>query len=213
MLSPLLYSLFTHDCVPVYGSKTIIKLADDTTVVGLIKDDDESAYRDEVQHLAVWCATNNLELNTQKTKEIVVDFRRTRSHAHTSIYINGSVVERVSKFLSINISDDLTWSLNTSSPRILVDFYRYTIEGWAASQCGIAIAPHQIAKHSSRWWKYAQRIIGTQLTTIENIYHKRCLGRARNIIKNASHPNHGLFTILPSGRRYRSLRSCTSRLR
>lgn len=45
------YSLFTHDCVPVYGSNTIIKFADDIMVVGLNKDDDESAYRDEVEHL------------------------------------------------------------------------------------------------------------------------------------------------------------------
>lgn len=83
MLSPLLCSLFTHDCIPVYGSNTIIKFADDITVICLIKDDDESAYTDEVEHLAVWCAANNLELNTQKTKEIIVDFRRARNHAHT----------------------------------------------------------------------------------------------------------------------------------
>ena len=39
------------------------------------------------------------------------------------------------------------------------------------------------------------------------------LGRMTNIIKDASHSNHGLFTLLPSGRRYRSLCSCASRLR
>ena len=36
VLSPLLYSLFTHDCVARYDSNTIINFADDTTVVGLI---------------------------------------------------------------------------------------------------------------------------------------------------------------------------------
>jgi hypothetical protein len=46
VLSPLLYYLFTHDCV------TIIKF-DDTTVVDLITDNDEKAYRDEVRDLAV----------------------------------------------------------------------------------------------------------------------------------------------------------------
>lgn len=238
VLSPLLYSLFTHDCVPVYGSNTIIKFADDTTVVGLIKDDDESAYRDEVQHLAVWCATNNLELNTQKTKEIIVDFRRSRSHAHTPIYINGAVVERVSsfKFLGVHISDDLTWSHNTSTlvkkaqqrlyflrslkkvhlnPRILVEFYRCTIESILTNCISVWYSNCSASdrKALQRVVKTAQRITGTQLTSIENIYHKRCLGRARNIIKDASHPNHGLFTLLPSGRRYRSLRSRTSRLR
>lgn len=69
VLSPLLYSLFTHDCITVYGSNSIIKFTDDTTVIGLIKDDNEKAYRDEVQHLVRWCATNNLELNIKKTKD------------------------------------------------------------------------------------------------------------------------------------------------
>ena len=36
VLSPLLYSLFTHDCVAMHVSNSIIKFADDTTVVGLI---------------------------------------------------------------------------------------------------------------------------------------------------------------------------------
>ena len=38
VLSPLLYSLFSHDCVAKHDSNTIIKFADDTTVVGLITD-------------------------------------------------------------------------------------------------------------------------------------------------------------------------------
>ena len=61
--------------------------------------------------------------------------------------------------------------------------------------------------------KTAQRITGAQLPSIQDIYHKRCLGRVRNIIKDVSHPSHSLFTPLPSSRRYRSLRSSTSRLR
>ncbi|KAJ8385612.1 hypothetical protein AAFF_G00184740 [Aldrovandia affinis] len=48
VLSPLLYSLFTHDCKPVHDSNIIVKFADDTTVVGLISNNDETAYREEV---------------------------------------------------------------------------------------------------------------------------------------------------------------------
>ena len=40
-ISTLLYSLFTHDCMAKHDSNTIIKFADDTTVVGLITDNDE----------------------------------------------------------------------------------------------------------------------------------------------------------------------------
>ena len=36
-----------------HDSNTIIKFADDTTVVGLIADNDETAFREEVRDLAV----------------------------------------------------------------------------------------------------------------------------------------------------------------
>ena len=36
VLSPLLYSLYTHDCTPAHHNNTIVKFADDTTVVGPI---------------------------------------------------------------------------------------------------------------------------------------------------------------------------------
>ena len=68
VLSPLLYSLFTHNCMARHDSNTIIKFADDTTVVGLINDNDETSYREEVRDLALWCQDNNLSLNVIKTK-------------------------------------------------------------------------------------------------------------------------------------------------
>ena len=55
-----------------HDSNTIIKFTDDTTVVGLITDNDETAYREEVRELAVWCQDNNLSLNVSKTKEMIV---------------------------------------------------------------------------------------------------------------------------------------------
>jgi len=44
VLIPLLYTLYTHDCTPTHLSNTIIKFADDTTVVGLISNGDEADY-------------------------------------------------------------------------------------------------------------------------------------------------------------------------
>ena len=69
MLSPL-QSLFTHDCMARHDSNIIIKFADDTTLVGLITDNDETAYREEVRDLTVWCKDYNLSLNVIKTKEM-----------------------------------------------------------------------------------------------------------------------------------------------
>ena len=95
--SPPLYSLFTHDCMARHDSNTIIKFANDTTVVGLITENNEIAYREEFRTLAVWCQDNNLFLNVIKTKEMIVDYRKKRAE-HTPILINGAVVEQVKKF-------------------------------------------------------------------------------------------------------------------
>ncbi|XP_064873187.1 uncharacterized protein LOC135571344 [Oncorhynchus nerka] len=91
VLSPLLNSLFNHDCVAKHDSNTIIKF-DDTTVVGLITYNDETAYREEVRGLAVWCQDNNLSLNVNKTKELLVDYM-TRRAEQAPTNIDGTEVE------------------------------------------------------------------------------------------------------------------------
>ena len=65
--------VFTHDCIVAHKTNTTIEFADHTTVVGLITDDDETAYREEVRNLAVWCQCNNLSLNVSHTKKMIVD--------------------------------------------------------------------------------------------------------------------------------------------
>ncbi len=65
-----------NDCPSKDPSVKLLKFVDDTTVIGLIKDRDEFAYRQEVMELAVWCSLNNLELNTLKTVEMILEFRR-----------------------------------------------------------------------------------------------------------------------------------------
>jgi hypothetical protein len=43
VLCPLLYSLFTHDCTAKHDSNTIMRFADDTTVVRLITNHAEAS--------------------------------------------------------------------------------------------------------------------------------------------------------------------------
>lgn len=67
VLSPVLY---TYNCTPSHGTNLIIKFADRTTVVALIRNN-ESTHRDEVQKLRAWCAVNDLELNHCKTTKLI----------------------------------------------------------------------------------------------------------------------------------------------
>ena len=45
--SPLLYSLYTNECISHSDSVKMITSADDTTLIGLISGDDDSAYRND----------------------------------------------------------------------------------------------------------------------------------------------------------------------
>ncbi|KAI5089711.1 gastrula zinc finger protein XlCGF28.1-like [Silurus meridionalis] len=237
VLSPILYSLFTSYCRPVNGSNSIIKFADDTSVIGLITNNDKTAYRKEIQHLATWCNDNNLLLNTSKTMELIVDFRKETRGTHDTTHINGMAVERLQFQVSgIYISADLSWAINTSSlvkkaPQrlfflrtlkknhlstdILVNFYRCAIESILTSRVTVWYGSCSVAERKAlqRVVKTAQRITETPSPSMENIQKKRCLRRAHSILKDFSHPVHRLFSVLPSGRRFRCLRTRTSRLK
>ncbi|KAI5618697.1 gastrula zinc finger protein XlCGF28.1-like [Silurus asotus] len=211
VLSPFLYSLFTSDYRPVNGSNSIIKFADDTTVIGLITNNDETAYREEIQHLVTWC--NNLLLNTFKTKKLIVDFGKETRDTHDTNHINGMAVEHVSsfKFLGIHISVDLSWAFNTSSlvkkahqrlfilrtlkknqlsSDILVNFYRCAIVSIPTSCVTVWYGSCSDAERKALQLvvKTAQRITGTPLPDMEDIQKKCCLRRARSILKDSSHP-------------------------
>ncbi len=120
-----------------HRSTSIIKFADDTVVLGLISNNDETAYLGEVERLTSWCQDNGLSLNVSKTKD-----------------------------LGLNISEDLTWTTHVQtqvkkarqrlyhlrqlrkfrvSPTILKTFYSGTIES-VLTQCGMETAPVKTAK-------------------------------------------------------------------
>ncbi len=54
----------------------------------------------------------------------------------------------------------------------------------------------------------AQHIVGGEL--LQDIYTQWCVRKAREIIRDSCNPSHELFLLLPSGRRYRSIRTRTS---
>jgi hypothetical protein len=78
VLSPLLYLLFTHEWLPNTTPTPSLSLLT-TQVVGLITDNDETAYWEEVRELAVWCQDNDISLNVSKTKELIVYYRKRRA--------------------------------------------------------------------------------------------------------------------------------------
>ncbi|KAI3369211.1 hypothetical protein L3Q82_007452 [Scortum barcoo] len=153
--------------------------ADDTAVVGRIANNDESDYRQEVEHLEGWCRQNNLCINVKKTKEMIVDFRRGR-HLPSPLYIGGTAVEVVSSFRHIIMRHA---GLGSS---VLTSFYRCVVES-VLSSCSCSAAEK---KALQRVVKAAQRTVGRSLPTTMDIYTSRCRKRASCIMKDPTHTAH-----------------------
>lgn len=94
-------------------------------------------------------------------------------------------------------------------------FYRYTIESilmncisvWNGSCSGSDWKAHQCVLNTT------QHITGAQQPSIADIYHGCCRWRVKAIIKDNSQPSQWPLRVLPSGKHYRSLCCCTSKLR
>ena len=131
----------------MHASNSIIKFADDTTVLGLITNKDETAYREEVRALGVWCQENNLTLNVNKGDDPAL--KQSVEGAPPDPPRRDRIEGGKFKFLSAYITDKMKWSTHTDSvvkkaqqrlfnlrrlkkfglsPKTLTNLYRCTIE-------------------------------------------------------------------------------------
>ncbi|KAK3526040.1 hypothetical protein QTP70_012767 [Hemibagrus guttatus] len=95
VLSPLLFSLYTNGCTSGHQSVKLLKFADDTTLIGLISDGDESAYG---------------------TVEMIVDFRKDPAPLPPVILCDSPVTSAESfRFLGTTITKELKWEQNIRS--------------------------------------------------------------------------------------------------
>ena len=114
VLSPFLFALYTSDCRATHNNCIIDKYADDTVLTGLITENIDTSYTEEVDSFVAWCARNHLVLNVEKTKEMIIDFRKNKGFFEP-ITIQDRQIERVDsyKYLGVVIDKDLTWTENT----------------------------------------------------------------------------------------------------
>ncbi len=225
VLSPRLFSLYTNDCTSKDPSIKLLKFAGDTTLIGLIQDSDESAYRQEVKELVVWCSLNNLELNTLKTMEMIVDFRRnplpSPTHHHEQL-CNDSGVTQVHGHHHLpgpKVGNHIDSIVKKAQQRLyfLHQLMKFNLPQELLIQLYSAIIEYVLCTSITVWfssaiksdlrrlWRVvqtAERIIGTTLPILQELYSSRVSKRAGKITLDPSHPAHSLFELLPSGRRY-----------
>ncbi len=184
------------------------------------------------KELAVWCSLNNLELNTLKTVEMIVDFRRNPPALPPLTIMNSTVTAVESfRFLGTTISQDLKWDNHIDSivrkvqqrlyflrqlpQELLKQFYSAIIESVLCTSITVwfSSATKSDLRRLRRVVRTAERIIGTTLPTLQELYLSRVSKRAGKITLDPSHPAHSLFEPLPSGRHYKALSTRTTRHR
>ncbi len=163
-----------------------------------------------------------------------MDFRRNPPALPPLTIMNNTVTAVESfRFLGTTISQDLKWDnhiesiVNKAQQRLcflrqlrkfnlpqelLKQFYSAIIE--SVLRTSITVWFSSATKSDlRRLWRVvrtAERIIGTTLPTLQELYSSRVTKRAGKITLDPSHPAHSLFELLPSGRRYRALSTRTT---
>ena len=212
VLSPVLFTMYTNACSINKENVKLIKFADDSCIEGLISNyNDELSYKESVANFTSWCDQNKLLLNTDKTKELIIDFRNKKEPV-IPLTINGTEIEQVSqyKYLGVIIDNKLNWEPQASAVfkkinkrmfflrklssfnvdnTLLYLFYNSVIQSIVCF-CIIAWGGNTLCKSSSkinRVIKRASRITGHDLPHVDWLLRSLSL-RKINSIENTNHP-------------------------
>ena len=165
-------------------------------------------------NIPTWCGDNFLDLNIQKTKEVIFDFRRKPAIKHP-LEINNMQIEIVSvyRYLGCMLDNRLSFAqhveiqvkkaskmlyyvramskLNVTSS-IIALFYNSVISSALnyANTIFYGSLTNQLRYELSRPWKICKKLLSdsANLTENETLYHDNLIKHATKIIKDETHP-------------------------
>jgi hypothetical protein len=232
VLSPVLFTLYTNDC---RGSDLtpLIKYSDDTALQDL--SNSNSVYFNEVLKFSDWCKENYLNLNVDKTKELIIDFRK-KPTVIDDLVLDGKKVERVSeyKYLGTVMDNKLNFDTNTKTihkkcqsrifclqklrslnvnQSVLGNFYKCFIEsvltfGFLCWFGGLSVRNKNVL---NRVVNVCGKVVGESQMSLCMLYERRAARKAKAIISDGSHVLAQHYELLPSGRRFKVPRLFTIR--
>ena len=235
VLSPVLYTIYTNDIRSPHDSVNLIKFADDTAIVGLITENDESLYHNVVKDFTEWCDVNFLELNVTKTKELIVDFRK-QKRQNEDLKIKDVPIQQVDtyKYLGVTINNKLTWDdhlevvakkvrqrmfslykLNKFgvNKNIINLFYKAVIQNLLAYAitCWEGNMTAKLKRRLDSIIKKASKVTHTTLPHLDELFQQRCLSKVEKIMTDTTHPLHNNYVKSTRSGRLLSIRARTER--
>ncbi|KAF7644919.1 hypothetical protein LDENG_00213430 [Lucifuga dentata] len=239
ILRPILFSLYIND-LPESCTGAGFQMYTDSVILYISVSNHFSTVCGFVTPIAAWFENSCLTLNIKKTVSVCFLSRGRASSENNILNLNvqGQHITQVSevKYLGLSLGSHVymfgkhikmvsrtakrlhflrVLRKNKLDQRLLVTFYRSTIESVITYCISAWYAGSSAAdrKALQRVINTAQKIVGCPLPSLEEIAGSRCLRRSTAILKDPSHPAHHLFERMPSGKRYRSMKARTSRLR
>ena len=223
--------------VSVSSDCCIIKFADEAAIVSFLKSADLD-YRNEIRHFINWRKEKYLILNTKKTKEMVIDFRRS-PHTSKPVLINDEEIDIVDKYkyLGTIIDCKLTWNENVDylykkgqqrlyflrrlnnfriDCSLMLLFYKTFIQSILTFNflCWFGNLSVQNKAKLNKIVNTARKIIGSHsVTPIGLFYEQQIVKKVRKIVGDSSHILYYDYKFLPSGRRLRMPITRTNRFR
>ena len=193
----------------------------------MIHGNDERHYREELFLFENWCEENFLVLNIAKTKEMTFDFRTNKGQANP-IMLKGEDIQSF-KYLGTIIDNELSWkdqcqSLYAKAQQrmyflrklnsfhvdrtILMLFYKSVIESVMLFSCAVWYGGcrqdnlkklQRISNHASK--------MTDEVTDLKQECVCTILKQVSQILENVNHPLHQCYTLMRSGKRYRSMKA------
>lgn len=222
VLSPFLFTIYTSDFTYDTESCHLQKFSDDSAIIARVSEGNEAEYRSVIMDFVNWCERNHLLLNTSKTKEMVIDFRR-RPTPHSPVNIQGENIEVVEsfKYLGVHINNKLDWSHNTQAlykkslsrlhllrrlrsfgvSRPLLKTFYHSIVASALFYATVCWAPGSTERDKNklnRLVKRASSVLGCPLDSVDEVKRKRVLDKVKSIMTNTFHPMHTSLVTLRS---------------
>ena len=205
-----------------------IKYSDDSAILDMSNSD--SVYFDEIKKFCNWCKENFLDLNVKKTKEILVDFRK-NPETVPDLMINGECVERVKeyKYLGLIVDDKLVFDSNVAKihkscqsrifclqklrnvgvdSKILQTYYRCCVESLLTASfiCWYGSLGVKSKRVLNDVVNVCSKVIGMRQFGMQELYDRRVKRKASKIASDNCHVLAKHYELLPSGRRFRTMR-------
>jgi hypothetical protein len=223
VLGPFLFATIVDDLQPKHPNSSLVKYADDLTVLHFIRNPSEDRLEEEWKNIKDWCGTTQLHINPKKTKILdIITSKRMPECARVSD--NGVFIETVqtARILGVTFSSDLRWDAHVhdvvsrasrrlfsliilrnsgASPKALWQFYCASIQSillyahpaWCNCSKGLWDTMLKVERR-------ALRIIGSlESTSLRQSSDSLCLRLMKKIAAKVDHPLSEIIVRVEQG--------------